>query len=190
VWLARVRSFIARHRAVYWIVVTGLAATVAAVLVAESRQMVHARDEWGTPVDVWVAGADTMPGAVLVVERRVVPMAVVPDDAIVGAWPAAAVARQSLTAGEIVVAHDIGTGRLPLLSPGRRGVSVPADDSTIALAVGDHVDIVAAGVVLATDGVVVQVGLAAVTIAVPAEASPAVAAASLDRTAVIVLRPD
>jgi hypothetical protein len=188
VWFAHVRSFIARHRATYWVVVAGLALTVAGVLVSQSRQVEHARAAWGTSVDVWVAAADTAPGAVLEVQRRSVPVAMVPDDAITGVWRVGAVARQSLTSGEIVVAHDLGAGRVPLLAADRRAVAVPTDDGTIAVTIGDHVDVVAVGVVLAADGLVVAVGVAAVTVAVPAEAAPAVAAAALDRTAVIILR--
>lgn len=188
-WLARVRSFIARHRAVYWLVVAGLALTVAAVVVSRTRQVEHARDAWGTSIEVWVAAADVSPGAELVAQQRLVPEAMVPDDAVTGAWPAGAVARQWVTIGEVVVAHDVGAGRLPLLPPGERAVAIAADDSTITAVVGDHVDIVAGGVVLAQDGTVVELGPGAAIVAVAADAAPAVAAAALDHTAVIVLRP-
>lgn len=170
--------------------VGAFALTIAAVLVSQSRQVVHARDSWGTSVEVWVAAADTSPGSVIVVERRAVPLAMVPDDAVEGAWPAGVLARQALTAGEIVVAHDVGAGRLSLLPDGWRAVAVLADEGTIPVAVGDHVDVVAAGVVIASAGVVVQAVAGVVVVGVSATDAPAVATAALDRTAVVVVRPD
>jgi hypothetical protein len=50
---------------------------------------------------------------------------------------------------------------------------------------GDRVEVMAAGVVLASDGVVVAVRPAAVIVAVPAESAAAVAAAAVDRSAVL-----
>ena len=189
-WLAHVRSFIARHRATYWAAVACLALTVALVLVAQSRRLTDARDEWGTSVDVWVAVADTAPGALLQVDRQSMPAAMVPGAAVTGARPDGAVARQHVSAGEVVVDTDVGAGRLPLLVPGSRAVAVAADDTTVPLEIGDRVDIVAGGVVLSADAVVVDLGTGVAVIGVPADDAPAVAAASLDRTAVAVIRPD
>jgi hypothetical protein len=187
-WFAHFRSFVARHRVVYWSVVGALALTVSLTLVAQSRQAVRERDSWGSTEDVWVAAVDVAPGAVIAAEPRTVPTAMVPQRAVSGAWPAGSVARQHVSSGEIVVDHDLGTSRLTLLPRAWRAVAVAADDSTITLEVGDRVDITASGAVLAVDGVVVDVRAAAVTVGVIADAAPAVADAALQRTAVVVLR--
>jgi hypothetical protein len=68
-------------------------------------------------------------------------------------------------------------------------VAIAADDTTIALVVGDHVDVVAGGSLVATDGIVVEVRAGAATIGVTTVDAPLVAAAALDRTAVVVVRP-
>ena len=188
-WLARVRSFIARHRATYWVAVAGLALTVALVLMSQSRQLNEARDEWGSSVDVWVAAADTAPGDPLLVDRRAMPAAMLPRAAVTGAWPVGATARQTVVAGEVVVAADIGTGRLPLLPSEWRAVAVTAGDTTIPLVIGDHVDVVANGAVLSIDAVVVDMQASVAVIGVPADDAPGVAVASRDGTAVVVVRP-
>jgi hypothetical protein len=189
VWLARVRSFIARHRAIYWTAVAAMAVTVALVLVAQSRQVATARDRWGTSVGVWVVVADTPPGTPIAVDRQLVPEAVVPAHALVGEWPADAVAHHHLSAGEIVVGTDVGTGRLPLLAPTWRAVAIAADETTVAVMIGDRVDIVAGGAIVAQAGLVVDVQPAAAIVGVPAADAAALAMASLDHTAVLVLRP-
>lgn len=189
-WLARVRSFIARHRAIYWTVVAAMAATVALALAAQSRQVATARDQWGTSVDVWVAVADTPAGAPIAVDRQPMPEAMLPADAMTGGWPADAVARHHVSAGEVIVVPDVGTGRLPLLQPTWRAVAIAADETTIPVMIGDQVDVVASGAIVAENGLVVDVHPAAAIIGVPAADAPAVAMASLDGTAVLVIRPD
>jgi hypothetical protein len=189
VWLARIRSFTARHRATYWVVVVASGMAVTGILVAQSQQIERARASWGATTQVWVATADAGAGQVLHAQRRQVPVAMVPHGAVTGELPPAAIARQAVAAGEVVVAHDVGAGRLPLLAAGQRAVAIPADDNTITVAVGDRVDVVARGQVLAGDGVVVDVSLGAVVVGVPADDAAGVAAAALDRIAVVVLRP-
>jgi hypothetical protein len=189
VWLAHVRSFIARHRATYWIGVGCLTAAVVWTLVAQSRGVAAARDRWGTPVSVWMTAGDTPTGEPIVAERREVPQAMLPRHALTVALPAGAVAMRPLSGNAILVSTDIGRGRLPLLTQGSRAVAIATDDGTIALAVGDHVDLVSAGAVLATDGVVLEVRPGAVLVGVLADRAPAVAAAALERLVVAVLRP-
>ncbi len=188
-WLAHVRSFVARHRALYWSSVVCLMLVVGLTLLTQSRGVVQARAAWGTSVDVWVSRADTLPGQPITAQQRAMPAAMVPGSAVTAAPPAGSIARQHVADGEIVVAADIGVGRLPLLPAGWRAVAIAADDTTIALAVGDHVDVVAGGNVVSADGVVVDVQPGAVTIGVVAAGAPVVAAAALDRSAVVVVRP-
>lgn len=189
VWLARFRSLVARHRVVYWSVVACLMMVVGATLVIESRRVNAARDAWGDVVEVWIADADIASGAPLAATRTTVPLAMVPARALTGDLPADAVARQHVSRGEMLVEPDIVSGRLPLVPDGWRAVAIAADDTTLELAMGDRVDVVAGGAVLASDGVVVQVGAGAVTIGVAAEDAPSVAVAALDRSAVVVFRP-
>lgn len=188
-WLAHVRSFVARHRAVYWSFVVCLMLVVGVTVSTQSRGVVRAREAWGRSIDVWVSRTDTLPGQAINTQRMAMPAAMVPGSAVTAAPPAGSVARQHVADGEIVVSTDIGTGRLPLLPDGWRAVAIAADDTTIALAVGDHVDIVAGGSVVSADGVVVEVQPGAATIGVIEASAPVVAAAALDRTAVVVIRP-
>lgn len=188
-WLARVRSFIARHRAVYWSSVVCLMMVVGLTLLAQSRGVERARHAWGRSVEVWVSRGDTSPGDPISAELRSMPEAVVPRDAIRVAPMAGTTARQYVAGGEIVMTSDIGAGRLPLLPDGWRAVAIAADDTTIALAAGDRVDVVAGGDVVSADGVVVEVRPGAVTIGVTAASAPHVAAAALDHAAVVVVRP-
>ncbi|MBI5087873.1 MAG: hypothetical protein HZB15_03105 [Actinobacteria bacterium] len=189
-WLVHVRSFVARHRAVYWGVVGALCLAVALALMAQSRQLRAAREAWGTSVEVWVAAESVEPGDPLPLERAELPLAAVPDAAVTGTVPAGAVARQRISQGEVVVASDLATGRLPGLTADRRAVSIAIDETSLVVEVGEHVDVVASGVVVAADGVVAAVGPASVTVGVATHDAAAVATAAADGTAVLVLRPE
>lgn len=187
-WFARIRRFFARHRLVYWLVVAAGALGVGATVAVQSRQLTEARASWGETTTVWVAVADTSAGAELRVHTRRLPGAMVPADAVRGSWPDGAVARQPVAAGEVIVDHDLSVARLALLPDGWRGVALAVDDTSAPVVLGDRVDVVAMGAVLAADGVVVQTTDAAVVVGVPPDVAPVVAAAALDRTATLTVR--
>lgn len=187
-WFARIRRFFARHRLVYWSLVAAGAIGIGATFAVQSRQLADARASWGDTTTVWVAAADTSAGAELHVRARRLPVAMLPDDAIRGSWPDGAVARQTVAAGEVIVDHDLSLARLALLPDGWRGVALAVDDTSAPVVIGDRVDVVAMGAVLAADGVVVQTTDAAVVVGVPPDVAAVVAAAALDRTATLTVR--
>ena len=93
--------------------------------------------------------------------------------------PPAAVARQRVAAGEVLVELDVVTGHLPvaLVPPGWRGVAV-AETVPSGAVVGDLVAAASGGVIVADDGVIVGRAESTVVVAVPAADAPAVAAAA------------
>jgi Flp pilus assembly protein CpaB len=188
-WPAHIRSFVARHRAVYWGAVATLALVVALALGVQSHRLDRARAAWGRSIAVWVAARDVAPGDVVVAQLRVLPEAALPPSALRGAWPSGAIARQRVAAGEVLVRDDLASTRLPLLGAGHRAVAIAVDDGTPALEPGDHVDVIAAGSVVAADGVVVATGPTTVLVAVEPGAAPAAATAAHEGSAVVVLRP-
>ena len=111
-------------------------------------------------------------------------MGLVPDAALAD-LPPGAVARHDLVVGEMLTTADVADPG-DLLADGRRGVAVPADDTTLPVRVGDRVDVVSLGRVLAADGVVTELGPTVVVVAVDADAAAEVAAAVVDRTVALV----
>jgi hypothetical protein len=143
-----------------------------------------ARDAWGERRTVWAADGDIPGGAAVSVRAVEVPVGLVPPSAL-DAAPSGVVARHGLDAGEILTTSDVATSA-ELLGDDRRGVAIPADDSTLPVAVGDRIDVVALGRVIAAGGVVTEVRPTVVVVAVDLVAAAEVAAAALDRTASLV----
>ena len=182
--IAHVRSFLARHRLVHWALVASFAIGTAALVASRTAELDRRIESWGTSRTVWVAATDLAPGDAAVARATAVPVAVVAPGAL-DAEPVGQIARREVGAGEMLVEADLGA--IDRLVPiGWRHVAIAADEATLPVDPGDRVDVVAAGSVLAADGIVVQVGPAAVVVAVEPVSAPAVAAAALDRTAVLV----
>lgn len=184
--IAHVRSFLARHRAAHRMLVIVLAGVVAAVLADQSAALERERRAWGDRRTVWVAAVDLVPGDPALVRAVSAPPAVVAPTAVT-ADPSGSVALRPVSAGEMIVLGDVGD--LAELAPAdRRRVAVAADETTLAVAIGDVVDVidaVAGGTVVATDAVVVEVTPTAVVVAVASSTAPAVASAALERRAVL-----
>ena len=183
--LANIRSFLARHRAVHWALVAIVALAAGATVASRSAALDRERRAWGASAVVWVATGDVIAGKEVSARRIEAPLTLVPATSV-RADPTGTTARRDLAAGEVLTTSAVGDGdgQVP---PGWRGVAIPADETTLAVRVGDRVDIVAAGTVVASDGVVIEVLIANVVVAVTADAAPAVASAALDRFAVLVL---
>ena len=188
--VVHVRSFLARHRALHWCIVASLAGAVAMVLAQQSRQLDRAQAQWGDTATVWVAMAALAPGDVVMADPRALPLAAIPDGAlvVVDGEPIVDVVLRHVHRNEVLTAADVGDDLGELLPDGWRGVAIAADESTVVVTVGARVDVVADGTMLAGDGVVTAVTETAVTVGVPAAAAPSVAAAALERRAVIVSR--
>jgi len=185
--LAPVRTLLARRPLIYWLVIALLAAVVANIAASKLREVDDARRSWGESMQVWIATSGARVGEPVLAERRSLPRAVVPDGAV-DEDPAGAVAVQRLMPGEIVTATDVGDGSLALLPHGWQGVAFAADDTTIRVAAGDRVAVVADGVVVVSNGVVLSSAERSVTVGVPAEDAPAAALAARSQTAALTLR--
>ena len=139
-----------------------------------------ARRAWGATRSVVVAVAELAPGDPLIgrTELRPHPAPMVPASALT-AVPPAAVARQRVAAGEVLVELDVVAGHLPvaLVPPGWRGVAI-AEPSRRAPSSAISWPRRAAGLIVADDGVIVGRTESTVVVAVPAVDAPAVAAAA------------
>ena len=162
------------------------AAVAAGALVAAGSALSPARapapESWPS---VLVAATDLEPGGIVadgdLVPRRV-PPALVPAGALTSV-PAGTVVRSSIGRGEIVVSRRIaGTGLPGRLLDDQRGVTLAWPVARPPVAVGDTVDLVATTAaepgapattrVLVTAAMVLAVGEAGVTVAVPAATVP------------------
>ena len=104
------------------------------------------------------------------------------------AAPTGSIARQHVGPGEILTDNDVVGSMSDTVPVGWRTVAVAADERTLEVSTGDRVDVVADGVVLAADGLVIARQTSTVVVAVPAELAPLVAVAALDGRAVLVGR--
>jgi hypothetical protein len=184
VFAVHTRAFFARHPRTHRALVGVLAIAAGVVVATRTMAADAARDAWGERRIVWAADHDTSAGAAVTARSVEVPIGLVPAAALDTA-PSGVVARHHLDAGEILTASDVASAD-ELLGDDRRGVAVAADDTTLPVSVGDAVDVVALGRVIATEGVVTEVFPTVVVVAVDAGVAAEVASAVLDRTASLV----
>jgi hypothetical protein len=185
----RARLLLARHPIVYWIAVAAAAVLVGAIVRDRVVSVERERDRWGEPRRVLVAATDLAPGDPPDVRTAELPRAAVPSGAV-DDLEAGAVVRQPVSAGEVVVAHDVTTERGPAAraSPGTGVIGI--GDPTAPLAeIGDPVQVVADGVVLADRGTVVALHGDVVFVAVDVDDAAVVAAAAQQRLAALVFLP-
>ena len=188
-----VRRLLARRPWIYWLVVLLLALATGATI----RQRVAALDEtrrrWGATQAVLVARSDALPGDVIDVDVRDLPVAVVPATALaVDATDELLTARQDVSAGEIVTARDVGRagqhGAAALLPDGWAAVPV-VESPPLGAPVGARVQIAGDGIVLAPDAIVVGYHDDVTLIAVPAAVAPMVAAGAEAGGVAVLLLP-
>ena len=174
------RRLLARRPWIHWLVVFAAAVATGAALRERVAGVDDARRAWGEAREVLVARRDTTPGEALEVEVRELPAAVVPLGALAPeARAQPLVARQAVTAGEIVTAIDVGragdAGPTALLPDGWAAVPI-VESPAAGAAVGERVQIVGDGVVLASDAIVVGYHHDVTLVAVPVAVAPMVAA--------------
>lgn len=150
---ARLRWTLARHPILYWLLVGSVGLVVTSSVRRAVDGATTARDRWGTSVVAYVTAGFVERGSTVIAEARDVPLAMLPDGALVDAPPPGAVAAHDLAAGDILDSTDVATsGAVPatwvVLS-----VSTPAP----GLVAGDTVAVLGAGALLC-DGTVVAVG--------------------------------
>lgn len=194
--VARGRQFLARHPSVHWLAVAACAALAAWTVHHRVAAIDAERDAWGSARTVLVAEAALAPGEPLEPDSfrsTEVPVAVAPDTAVAD-LPAGARLHRPVGAGEILVADDLtaAVGPAGRAEVGTVVVGFAAPDGTAradGAAIGSAVRIVADGVVLATDGVVVDRIGSTVFVAVPEPDGASVAAAERNGSASIVYVP-
>jgi hypothetical protein len=184
--LARVRSIVARHPWMYWLAVATLAAIVTIGVVHAMARVDAARRSWGTQHAVWTATDEVDPGQPIAAELREVPTAVVPVGAV-DSSPVGAIARQHISAGEIVTNTDVALdGAAGLIPVGWVAFAVP--ESVAHFSVGDHVNVYTPDRLI-SDGVVVDVSDSDAMVAIAADAAPAMASALQADAVTIALTP-
>jgi pilus assembly protein CpaB len=197
----QLRLFVARRPLVHWLLI-GLAALLTGAFVySRAAGAQEARQRWGTARSIVVAVRDLPAGHRVGpgdVRRRSWPAALVPAGAL-SSLDDGVVVAEPVVAGEPVVRSRLGRARAgPIaatLAPGRRAVALPVGDAPPPVAVGDQVDLVAAGSALAAQVVargasVVAVQERAVVVAVTADELPEVAGGLVDGTVVVAVSGD
>jgi hypothetical protein len=183
--VTRCRTWAGRHPRTMWAVAAMLAVSAAGVVIARQQSIESARSSWGRSTTVYVAARTTPAGQPLQAHTRSYPLAVVPPSAVTR-WPAQALARHTVQAGEVIVNADlVGSGVAARVPTGWQAVTVVTSARFVG-AVSDSVVVYADGVAV-SDGIVVHVDAAEVTVAVPADRAGAVSSAVLAGVAVVAL---
>ena len=189
--VARLRNVLARHPWLYWAAVVFVAGGAATLLAAAGAAVDDARRAWGETRAVVVATADLAPGDQLAdaTEVRSLPLPMIPAGALDAVGPGAA-ARQQVTAGEVVVSVDVAASAAPqALIPARWSAIAVAEPVPAGVVTGNAVRVVAQGVVVAAEGLVVGHSGDAVLVAVPDDEAPAVAMAATSGELSLLLVP-
>jgi hypothetical protein len=187
---ARLRLVLARSPWLYWTIVATLAACAGLSVMRAADSVAAARDRWGESRRVLVATHDVAPGDPLApaAQIRSLPAPMIPAGALT-AIDSAAVARQRVAAGEVIVAHDESPTATPqsLIPDGWLAAAI-AEAVPSGAGIGDRVTVATGGVVIAGDGVVVGVVGEALLVAVPAGAAAQVANAASTGDVAVLLR--
>lgn len=198
--VSRARLTLAHRPALRHAIVAGLALLAGWTALSWSGRVEAERARWGETVPVLVARADLAAGEMVVgsVERRDVPLALVPPSAVelvesvdaVDAGPdqLRVVARRTIAAGAILTGLDVAMHGHPdsLLAPGEVAVAV-AERIRSGAQVGDRVMVVADGFVLVPTATVIAAHDDRMVVAVPEALAAGVAAAATSTTGVAVL---
>lgn len=189
--LALVRHRLARSPWIYWAVIAALAILAGAAVSSATSGVDAARRSWGEIRSVYVASADVAPGDQLAgrVERRELPAPAVPAQAVAEVDPAA-VARQHVAAGEVIVRVDVAAAGSPqaLIPAGWLAVAI-AEPVPSGATTGDLVQVASGGVVLSDEGVVVATSAGTVVVAVPAGDAAQVGQAASTGDVSLLLEP-
>ncbi len=178
-------------------VIAGLMCCAALTFFVTMSRMQSATKSIGATVVVLVASHNIGPGdaitSQLFVTRTFVRSAVAPT--ALHAVQLGLVAQQSISIGELLTTTNTGTSTSKQLQlpAGFRSVAIVPPAALPPMQVGDHVDIIANGVVLAADALVLSLmqnttsEVIGVIVAVPAELSAAVASAAAIGDATLVV---
>lgn len=149
---ARLRWTLARHPSLYWLLVGTVALIVTTSVRSASESAQTARDHWGTSVVAYVTETFIARGDTVVAAAHDVPLALLPDGALVDAPPPGAVAAHDLAAGDVLDTTDIAAADSIPSAWVVLSVSTPAP----RLVAGDRVAVLGAGALLC-DGMVTAI---------------------------------
>ncbi|MFZ9628144.1 MAG: hypothetical protein ACO3C1_02200 [Ilumatobacteraceae bacterium] len=172
---AHIRWLLARHPSVYWALVALTGLIVVLSVRSASDAATTERDRWGTSVVAYVTTGFVARGESVVAEPHDVPLALLPDGALVDAPPPGAVAAHDLAAGDVLDSTDVAeSGEVPA-----SWVVVRVSSPAPRLVAGDGVAVLGAGTLLC-DGTVTDVrasddGEVAIEVAMPPDCAEHVA---------------
>jgi hypothetical protein len=175
---ARIRRIVARHPSLRWLPIAVCAAGFVASVAAHRHDVDEARAAWSVTAPVLRALDDVEPGERPPAETVEYPVAMIPARALASTDTAGFVARQRISAGEILTEADVVAAPMPGALIPTDWLAVPIAESTASGAVaGDRVVVVSDGIVLA-EGIVVAAADTGPLVAVPADVAPLVALAN------------
>lgn len=169
------RRLVARRPIVYWLAVALFGAIAVGAVASEVRSLGAERDRWSTTAAVPIASRDGRPGEVPAVDVVDVPVAIAPPSAVDPSRIDARPLRRHVAAGDIVTELDLAprSGALALVPTGWRAVPITESPAS-ASEVGDRVDVVSDGIVIAADALVVGSHDSVTLVAIPVEVAPLV----------------
>ena len=173
--------------------IAGLVCFAALMFFITLSRMQSATDSLGLTTPVLIASSNIEPGDIITTQLfilRTLPRSAVTPTALHN-LQTGLVAQQSISIGELLTTTNTGTStskqlQLPV---GFRSVAIVPPAALPPMQVGDHVDIIANGLVLSADALVLSLieDTIGVIVAVPAELSAAVASAAAIGDATLVV---
>jgi Flp pilus assembly protein CpaB len=182
-------------------VIAGLVCCAALTFFVTLSRMQSAASSLGKTTSVLIAAIDIKPGDLITTQLfslRTLPRSAVAPTALQDVQ-IGLVAQQSISIGELLTTTNTGTSTSKQLQlpTGFRSVAIVPPAALPPMQVGDHVDIIANGIVLAADALVLSLmenttgsangAVLGVVVAVPAELSAAVASAAAIGDATLVV---
>ena len=173
--------------------IAGLVCFAALMFFITLSRMQSATDSLGLTTPVLIATSSIKPGDIITTQLfslRTLPRSAVTPTALHN-LQIGLVAQQSISIGELLTTTntDTSTSKQLQLPVGFRSVAIVPPAALPPMQVGDHVDIIANGIVLAADALVLSLieNTPGVIVAVPAELSAAVASAAAIGDATLVV---
>ena len=173
--------------------IAGLVCFAALMFFITLSRMQSATDSLGLTTPVLIASSNIEPGDIITTQLfslRTLPRSAVTPTALHN-LQIGLVAQQSISIGELLTTTntDTSTSKQLQLPVGFRSVAIVPPAALPPMQVGDHVDIIANGIVLAADALVLSLieNTPGVIVAVPAELSAAVASAAAIGDATLVV---
>ena len=174
-------------------VIASLVCCAALTFFITLSRMQSATDSLGLTTPVLIASSNIEPGDIITTQLfslRTLPRSAVTPTALHN-LQIGLVAQQSISIGELLTTTntDTSTSKQLQLPVGFRSVAIVPPAALPPMQVGDHVDIIANGIVLAADALVLSLieNTPGVIVAVPAELSAAVASAAAIGDATLVV---